>query len=57
MKFCVLRVVLFEGIVTPFAGVWIEIPTRAEGSARCSVTPFAGVWIEITSAIARRGVR
>ncbi len=34
-------------IVTPFAGVWIEIPLCGLGSTDVKVTPFAGVWIEI----------
>ncbi len=33
--------------VTPFAGVWIEIPTCLQTCLTASVTPFAGVWIEI----------
>ncbi len=33
--------------VTPFAGVWIEIPTVCPACAQSIVTPFAGVWIEI----------
>ncbi len=34
-------------IVTPFAGVWIEIPPACVSSYALGVTPFAGVWIEI----------
>ena len=35
-------------LVTPFAGVWIEIPVAPEiALTRDIVTPFAGVWIEI----------
>ena len=33
--------------VTPFAGVWIEIPTFPRRIRISMVTPFAGVWIEI----------
>ncbi len=33
--------------VTPFAGVWIEIPVFGAELITYSVTPFAGVWIEI----------
>ena len=33
--------------VTPFAGVWIEIPLAVCQSCPTFVTPFAGVWIEI----------
>ena len=34
-------------MVTPCAGVWIEILTGASFSDHLSVTPCAGVWIEI----------
>ena len=34
-------------LVTPFAGVWIEISTRSSDNVLYRVTPFAGVWIEI----------
>ena len=36
-------------VVTPFAGVWIEIFFALRFSAKSVVTPFAGVWIEILS--------
>ncbi len=36
-------------MVTPFAGVWIEILRSAISCAFLRVTPFAGVWIEILS--------
>jgi len=35
-------------IVTPLAGVWIEINSNHENDGRCHVTPLAGVWIEIS---------
>ena len=35
-------------IVTPYAGVWIEICNGNRGYYLCSVTPYAGVWIEIS---------
>ena len=35
------------GIVTPLAGVWIEISQRVELLRNSIVTPLAGVWIEI----------
>ena len=35
-------------LVTPCAGVWIEISQLAEFSGLLYVTPCAGVWIEIT---------
>ena len=34
-------------LVTPFAGVWIEILSQSPHPLRENVTPFAGVWIEI----------
>ena len=37
----------FNGMVTPFAGVWIEIALYSPASSLINVTPFAGVWIEI----------
>ncbi len=36
-----------DGIVTPFAGVWIEISAGRLVLFRFLVTPFAGVWIEM----------
>ena len=34
-------------LVTPYAGVWIEIVMGAVKNGTLSVTPYAGVWIEI----------
>ena len=34
-------------MVTPFAGVWIEIAFMVDDVEYKRVTPFAGVWIEI----------
>ena len=34
-------------MVTPLAGVWIEIFVRVVINNRIAVTPLAGVWIEI----------
>ncbi len=34
-------------VVTPFAGVWIEIYYKEVKAKARGVTPFAGVWIEI----------
>ena len=34
-------------VVTPFAGVWIEMPIIWCNCVLERVTPFAGVWIEI----------
>ena len=35
-------------MVTPFAGVWIEIDYDGVSGDSSGVTPFAGVWIEIS---------
>ena len=35
-------------LVTPYAGVWIEIKIIWNPSKSCDVTPYAGVWIEIS---------
>ena len=34
-------------MVTPLAGVWIEIMKKAPSTESKAVTPLAGVWIEI----------
>ena len=34
-------------VVTPLAGVWIEIFVKILNMDRIAVTPLAGVWIEI----------
>ncbi len=39
------------GEVTPFAGVWIEIPSRVFRDQVGKVTPFAGVWIEMMNGV------
>ena len=36
-------------MVTPLAGVWIEIPNQQITQATLMVTPLAGVWIEIST--------
>ena len=38
---------LDAGLVTPLAGVWIEIKRGYHSRGICSVTPLAGVWIEM----------
>ena len=44
------RQILQNGIVTPLAGVWIEIEkTQSSIKNLHNVTPLAGVWIEIAS--------
>ena len=40
-------------VVTPFAGVWIEIVKAILSAQDRGVTPFAGVWIEIPSRVMR----
>ena len=35
-------------LVTPLAGVWIEIHFGVTFTFNCVVTPLAGVWIEIS---------
>ncbi len=35
-------------IVTPLAGVWIEISTLMRRLTPAAVTPLAGVWIEMS---------
>ena len=47
LKFTVLTVLPPVVLVTPFAGVWIEITSSAGIWCGTDVTPFAGVWIEI----------
>ena len=37
----------WQNRVTPFAGVWIEIPDPQTPIKVLIVSPFAGVWIEI----------
>ena len=36
-----------DNVVTPCAGVWIEIYLMGKSTLTNSVTPCAGVWIEI----------
>ena len=42
-----IRKLLVNIAVTPFVGVWIEIPSRLMRDTVGKVTPFVGVWIEI----------
>ena len=51
MKFCKLDETLLPLLVTPFAGVWIEITDVEPLTQALAVTPFAGVWIEIGCSI------
>ena len=39
--------VMQSAVVTPFVGVWIEMPYLSQPSFAVFVTPFVGVWIEI----------
>ena len=45
-----------ELIVTPYAGVWIEMKSSVLISRTMSVTPYAGVWIEIIICMIKRMV-
>ena len=47
MKYVPKWAVLQTQIVTPYAGVWIEIEFREIDYYSVLVTPYAGVWIEI----------
>ena len=40
-------------VVTPFAGVWIEIVKAILSAQDRGVTPFAGVWIEISRKVTK----
>ena len=51
LKFLRQRLFILGKKVTPFAGVWIEIPFRLPTPYNHQVTPFAGVWIEISSGV------
>ena len=42
---------MYSQLVTPFAGVWIEINLPDHLNNLFPVTPFAGVWIEILYAL------
>ena len=35
------------GVVAPFAGAWIEIPSWGKIKELFYVAPFAGAWIEM----------
>ncbi len=54
LKYSVNRCLTGENIVTPFAGVWIEILKNVMEFIYREVTPFAGVWIEIEKVIYRK---
>ena len=38
-----------KALVTPYAGVWIEIGVNITAVTPQFVTPYAGVWIEINA--------
>ena len=42
-----IKVCICGAVVTPLAGVWVEILCRKSGNIACPVTPLAGVWVEI----------
>ncbi|EDN76095.1 hypothetical protein RUMGNA_03718 [Mediterraneibacter gnavus ATCC 29149] len=49
LKYSTVQLVFEFRKVTPFAGVWIEIPSRVfRDQVGKNVTPFAGVWIEMS---------
>ena len=48
-----IRKLLVNIAVTPFVGVWIEIPLTSKSCVKTFVTPFVGVWIEIPSRLMR----
>ena len=47
MKFDCVFDRLERRLVTPYAGVWIEMYAEFLEQFGCRVTPYAGVWIEI----------
>ena len=42
--------------VTPYGGVWIEIPLDVQQIKMHGVTPYGGVWIEILTSLTRLNV-
>ena len=47
LKFICFLHRLSDHVVTPYAGVWIEIVKKGWDKSGHIVTPYAGVWIEI----------
>ena len=47
MKFLIQLLITIITMVTPYAGVWIEILYNIYEMKVSMVTPYAGVWIEI----------
>ena len=47
MKFSVLGLACRVKLVTPLAGVWVEIRLLLHRQILPAVTPLAGVWVEI----------
>ena len=45
----------FVRLVTPLAGVWIEIASNVKEEIKMEVPPLAGVWIEIMRPKSRSG--
>ena len=49
LKYLLFYILLRCNLVTPRAGVWIEIASSLSAYPMALVTPRAGVWIEISS--------
>ena len=47
LKSIIVLVFADRKLVTPYAGVWIEISIESITAVLITVTPYAGVWIEI----------
>ena len=47
LKSVVGFVLVVGALVTPLAGVWVEISAQAAERFSTAVTPLAGVWVEI----------
>ena len=48
LKYLAVMHQMWEQIVAPFMGAWIEIYERIETLGGAAVAPFMGAWIEIT---------
>ena len=49
LKSIAVTILVIWYLVTPYAGVWIEIIKMSADPSNKLVTPYAGVWIEIES--------
>ena len=54
LKYLMIRSVLQQQKVAPYAGAWIEIGIAATGAVIKLVAPYAGAWIEIENSVKRR---